>query len=95
MGDSHHRFRSHPANAVVPLSVAVGLGVTTEAHQAVFVGINQLPGPAAFEPLITDFHLPALADLLIKDAKLVADPVASGRHLQAGQGIEEAGSQPP
>lgn len=42
------------------------------------------PGPKAA-------HLPAPADLLVKNPKLVADPVAVGRQAQRRHGVQKAG----
>ena len=55
--------------------------------------MGDLPGPAALEPFVGDFHLPAIADELVEDAEFVADAVAGGGDLQGGERFEEAGRQ--
>ncbi len=40
------------------------------------------------------FHLPAIADLLIKNAEFIAYAVTNSRKLKGGQGIQVAGRQP-
>jgi hypothetical protein len=51
------------------------------------------PGVAPLQPFVGDFHLPAVHDLLVENAELVAQSVAHGRDLEGGQGIEVAGRQ--
>jgi len=58
------------------------------------VGADDLPGVALLQPLVGDFHLPAVADLLVEDAELVADAVADGRDFERGERIQIAGRQP-
>ncbi len=47
------------------------------------------------QPLVGPLHLPAVDDLLLEDAELVADAVAHGRDLQGRQRIDEAGRESP
>ena len=56
-------------------------------------GALQSPGIAQAEPLVGGFHLPAVANLLVEDAVLVADAVADGGNVEGGKGIHEAGGQ--
>ena len=93
MGNADGVFRRDPAGAVVAFVVDVALGATAEAHEAGLIGLGQFPGPAALEPFVGDLHLPAIADQLIEDAELVADAIAGGRDLQAGQRFHVAGRQ--
>ena len=93
MGNADGVFRRDPAGAVVAFVVDVALGATAEAHEAGLIGLGQFPGPAALEPFVGDLHLPAIADQLIEDAELVADAVAGGRDLQAGQRLHVASGQ--
>ena len=58
------------------------------------VRAHDLPGVALLQPLVGDFHLPAVADLLVEDAELVADAVADRRHLERRERIQVAGGEP-
>ena len=82
------RTRSPPASSVVALGVAAELDLDSAARA------GDLPGVAVAQPLVGDLHLPAVLDLLVEDAELVADAVADGRDLQRGQRVQVAGRQP-
>ena len=56
-------------------------------------GALQRPGIAETEPLVGGFHLPAVANLLIEDAVLVANAIADGGNVERGEGIHEAGGE--
>ena len=53
-------------------------------------GALQRPGIAETEPFVRSFHLPAVANLLIEDAVLVANAIADGGNVECGKGIHEA-----
>ena len=53
-----------------------------------------LPRVRVAEPVVGVLHLPAVLQGLAEHAVLVAKPVARGRELQRGHGVEEAGRQP-
>ena len=95
MGNADGVLCRNPAHPVGAVLIAVALGVAAEAHEAGLIGVGQLPGPAALEPLIGDLHLPAIADQLVKNAEFVADAVAGGWDFQRGQRLQEAGRQSP
>ena len=46
------------------------------------------------QPLVRPLYLLAVAQLLVKNSVLVADPVSQGGNLQCCQGIEVAGGKP-
>ena len=50
-------------------------------------------GIAVAQPLVGLLDLPAVDDLLLEDAELVADAVAQRRHFERGQRIDEAGRE--
>ena len=91
MGNADGVLGRNPAHPVGAVLIAVALSVAAEAHEAGLIGMGQLPGPAALEPLIGDLHLPAITDQLVKNAKFVADAVAGGWDFQRGQRLQEAG----
>ena len=93
MGDADGLFGGNPAHPLVALVVVPDLRVPPEADPATHRRLDQLPRPAAPEPLVSDLHLPAVPDRLVEDAELVTDAVAGGRDLQSGKGFEEAGGQ--
>ena len=93
--DAQHFAGGMPLHPQAALVITVHGGVAAEPHAARLVGIHQLPGPAALEPLIGDLHLGAVLDQLVKDAEFVADAIPRGGQLQAGQRFHEAGGQTP
>ena len=83
----------HPARALATELVVPDLGVAAELHLAAPLGPRDLPGIAVAQPLVGLLHLPAVDDLLLEDAELVADAVAQRRHLERRQRIDEAGRE--
>ncbi len=83
----------NPAGAVAAVLIGVALGAAAKAHKHRLIRVGELPGPTAFEPLIGDLHLPAVANQLIENSKLVADAVANRWHFQAGQRFHVASGQ--
>ena len=64
-----------------------------EADLLSLLGLGQQPGGAQPLPVVGQFHLLALYDLLLEDAQLIADGIAGGGDLQRGHGIQIAGGQ--
>ena len=61
-----------------------------------FNGVRQarhLPGVGMAEPGVGGFDLIPILELLAKDAIVVAQPIAHGRDLHRGHGIQEAGGE--
>ena len=56
---------------------------------------HQLPGIAEPQPLVGLLDLPAVDDLLVEDAELVADAVAERGDLERRERIDEACRQAP
>ncbi len=52
-------------------------------------GARDFPRIAEAQPLVRLLHLPAVDDLLLEDAELVADAVADRRNLERRERIEE------
>ena len=65
--------------------------LTSTAHS----GPRDVPGRAETQPLVGALDLPAVDDLLLEDAELVADAVAQRRNLERGHRIEKTGREPP
>ena len=62
--------------------------------QVAHVGLGDLPRVAVAQPVVGLLDLPAVVDLLVEDAELVADAVADRRALERGQRVEVAGGEP-
>ena len=84
----------HPAHAVDACVVDVVLGVAAPADEVVHVGLGDLPRVPVDQPVVGLLDLPAVVDLLLEDAELVADAVADRRPLEGGQRVEVARRQP-
>ena len=91
-GHAHHRLAAHPLRGHAAVGQLGLLDVPVEAHRHDAIGPHHLPGVAELEPLVGALHLVAAQDLLAEDAELVADAVAHRRHVERGQGVEEAAS---
>ena len=67
--------------------------MSPEAYLHHVVRLREFPRVALQEPAVWFLDLPAVLERLAKDAELVANSVADGRHIERGEGIQEAGSQ--
>jgi hypothetical protein len=74
--------------------VGVVLGVAAPLDEVVHIGLGDLPWVSVDQPVVGLLDLPAVVDLLIEDAELIADAVADGRALEGGQRVETARGQP-
>ena len=74
---------------VVPL---VDLAAKADLDRVVL--LRDEPDVAHLQPVVRQLHLPAVDDLLLEDAELIADREAGGRVAETGQGVEIAGGQP-
>ena len=68
--------------------------VLADLHRVGPFRANHLPGIALGQPGIGAFLLPVVVNALAKDAEFVADAVANGPQLEAGQRFLEARRQP-
>ena len=74
-----------PAGADPFVLVAVAFGIAPEFDIDGPLGPGDFPGVAETQPLVGLLDLPAVDDLLLEDAELVADAVTDGRDLQGGE----------
>src|SRR5204863_1443256 len=58
-------------------------------------GARELPGIPEGEPILGEFHLPAVADDLAEEAVVVTDAVAARRDAEARHALHQAGGEPP
>ena len=80
----------HTVNAVVLPTVDVS--AEADLHRLALMG-NQ-PYVAHAQPVVREFHLPAVHNLLLEDAELIADGIPRHGQIQGGGGIHIAGGQP-
>ena len=62
-----------------------------DLHRLALVGHQ--PHVAHVQPVVGELHLPAVHDLLLEDAELIADGIAGHGQIQAGGGVHIAGGQ--
>ena len=84
--------------AALPLSsihavFSVLMHVAVEAYWINDVGAFDLPGVSIFEPVVWNFNLLAIDDLLFEYSVVVSDTVAPSWDFHGGQTIEEASSE--
>ncbi len=95
VGNADDDALGDPAYAVAPVLVGPALRAAAQLDLHRPLRTRDVPGRAEAQPLVSALDLPAVDDLLLEDAKLVADAVAHRGDLQRGHGIEKAGGQPP
>ena len=81
-------LRDLEAVVVHPLA---DLAAELDLDGVVLAGLQ--PHVAHLEPVVREFHLPAVDDLLLEDTELIADGEAGHRVIHAGRGIHIAGGQ--
>ena len=67
---------------------------SSELHIESDLRAHDLPWVPESEPLVRDFHLPAIPDDLIEDAEFVAKAVANRRHVERGQRVHVTSREP-
>ena len=75
-------LRRNPAHPIAALIVIVSFCVTAEIHIDGSIWTTDFPGVAQAQPLVRNFDLPAILNLLAEDAEFVPDAVADCRNLQ-------------
>ena len=73
--------------------VLPGVDVSAEAHLHRLALVGHQPHVAHAQPVVGELHLPAVHDLLLEDAELIADGIARHGQIQAGGGVHVAGGQ--
>ena len=90
---THDDFVRYPAHSQAVVLIHIGFGGAAEFHLHRPFGPRQFPRVAEPQPLVGLFHLPAVDDLLVEDAELVAYAVAHRRNAECRHGIDEARSE--
>ena len=93
IGHGHDGLIVQVGDPVFPIVVpAVDLAAELDLHSLVLPGVD--PHITHIQPVVGEFHLPAVHNLLLEDAELIADGETGDGHVQAGGGIHIAGGQP-
>ncbi len=74
--------------------IDVVLGITAPVDPIVHIGFCDLPRVPVDQPVVGLLDLPAVVDLLVEDAELVADAVPDGGALEGGERVEITRRQP-
>ena len=61
------------------------LAVAAPVHEVIDVGLRDLPWVTVRQPVVGLLDLPAIVDLLVEYAELVANAKADGGALEGGQ----------
>ena len=93
-GLAAHHLARHPAGPQPSLVVVHSLGVAVEPDDLEVIGGGELPRVAVEGPVVGKLDLLAILEGLLEDPELIPDAVAHRRHVQGGQGVEQAGGQP-
>ena len=97
VGDTLQQAPRHPPDPIGAGSnvrVRGVLCVAAPLHQVADVGFGDLPGVSVGQPGVGPLDLPAIVDLLVEDAELVANAVADSRALKGGQRVQVTGGEP-
>ena len=86
-------FVRHPAHAQPLVLVDVLLRAAAEFDAHGPFGPDELPRVAEAQPPVGFLDLPAVDDLLVEYAELVANAVAERGYFERGEGVDEAGRQ--
>ena len=89
-----HDLLRQPAHAETPVLVDERFGTPAELHFDRPLGSWDVPRRAEPQPVVGALDLPAIDDLLVEDAELIADAVAQRRNLERGHRIQKACGQP-
>ena len=92
-GLAPHHLGRHPAGPQPALVILHGLGMPVEPDHLQVIGGGELPRVAVKGPVVGVLDLMAIFEGLLEDPELIPDAVAHGRHVQGGQGVEQAGGQ--
>src|SRR5690606_35641115 len=95
VGDAEHGVVGAPDTAVAAVLARDHHRRAAETDLDRVFGARHLPGVAEAEPLVGPLDLLAVADGLLEDPELVADPVALAGKAQRGHGLEEACGETP
>jgi len=82
-----------PEHGPAELLVIVRGHVAAEVHLLGVLGSAELQGIAVLKPVVRDFLLVAVLDLLLEHAVVITDAAAVGRIVEGGKGIQETCSQ--
>ena len=94
IGHCVHRLRRIP-NA--PRSIAVTAEIFDHSAEPDGIGelaARQFPGIAVGEPIVGQLALPAIGELLAKQAMFVTDAVTMGRHAETTRAVQVTGREP-
>ena len=81
VGHTLHFGLWNPAHARVALLVSECFRASAKFYRILDLGARDFPRVAVAQPFVRDLALPAVADDLIENPKLVADAVADRRHF--------------
>ena len=94
VGDALQHPSRDPSDAVAACSVDVVLAVAAPVDPVTHIGLDNLPRVAVDQPVVGLLDLPAVTNLLIENAELIADAIADGVMFQRGERVQIAGRQP-
>ena len=92
--DALHDPLGDPAHVHAPVLVDGALGVSAEADPMLDLEPADLPRVAVAQPAVGALDLPAVADVLIEDPELIAQPVADRGQVERRQRVHEARGEP-
>src|SRR5262245_2952125 len=84
----HAALRKAHRISAVRSDAGAGVSAKSDLHRR--LRPPYLPGISVAQPLVGDFRLPAVVDLLIENAELIANAVADGGNAECGHRFEIA-----
>src|SRR5215469_8023314 len=93
VGNTVHDDGRNPAHMIFAIGTSSRLGVAPETNSYDGFRTPNLPRVPVAQPLIGDFDLPPVTNLLIENPEFVPDTVANGWNTQCSHGVEIACSK--
>jgi len=90
VGDAEHLARIDPPHLQIAVFADRLLHTAVEVHRHAVLVAGQLPRGAVAQPRVTALDLPSAANLLVKDAELVANTVARAGVTLGRERVEKA-----
>ena len=88
--DTFDDVRGHPANPQYAVFVVVTLGIPAAANGVSNLRAANFPWIPKGQPLVGVLHLPAVANLLTEEAKLITDSIADRGDAQGSNSLRVA-----
>src|SRR5262249_40334994 len=85
VGNAVYDSFGNPVDPVGALFVNARAGMSAKLNVEGALRTRNFPGISVVQPFVCNLHLPAIFNVLIEDAELIANSVAERRNVQCGK----------